>query len=273
MRELSVTFDSADAGLADALTHLINRADDDYPVVRHVRFAVGRRSDGRLELAEGGGPPRVVPDVNALLTAVHRRLVTHLHSIHDPRPAVHAGAVTIGDKLIVVTGNRGAGKTTLLLRLALDGAVFHCDEHIVADASGCVRTLPRRLHVKPGTIACLPEIAAACRAHPFLQLDGGVAFYPLDVADLGLTWRSVDERPAVWIHLTAAFDGPPAVEPIAQIEMVKRLMQQSLGDLDFGRQAADIAAVVRGVPCYAMRVGALGESAATVRSLAARLRR
>jgi hypothetical protein len=267
LRELSVSLETPDRDLADALAHLVNRAADDYPTARHVTFGVTRRADA-IELTEDQQPRRRVADVNAMLTAIHRRIATHLLAVHDPRPALHAGAVTIAGRLIVVTGNRGAGKTTLLLRLALEGAIFHCDEHVIAGEDGRIRTLPRRLHVKPGTLACLPEIAEACRRHPLLQLDGGVAFYPLDVAELGFVWRSADDRAAAIIHLEPSFERAAAIAPIAQIDMVQRLMKQMLGDLDYGRHAASVCAAVRGVPCYAMQVGPLEESAALVRRVA-----
>lgn len=266
MRELDVTFESSSSSLHAALAHLVNHADDDIPAERSVRFHLAEARDG-IVVTDDREAPRTVPDVNTALVAIHRRLSTLLFAVHERFTALHSGAVTIDGRLVLLTGNRGAGKTTTLIRLAMDGAVFHCDEHVMAGEDGSVRTLPRRLHVKPGALDCLPGIAAACRAHPLLHLEGGVAFYPLDLSDIGLIWRSATRPPDAIVHLTPAFDEAPAIEPITQIEMVKRLLSQATGsDLDFGRQTADVCGVVRGARCYALRVGALEQTATLVRN-------
>jgi hypothetical protein len=268
MRDLEVTIEADSAETGAQFGHLVNLADEVMPPARHVRFQVAHQA-GQVALAEDDGAPRLLPDVNAALVAVHRRLATHLFALYERFTVLHSGAATINGKLLLFTGDRGAGKSTLLLKLALDGALFHCDEHVMARNDGLVHTLPRRLHVKPGTLTCLPQIAPACLAHPLLWLDGGIAFYPLDLAELGLRWRSADGRPAALIHLTPAFNWPPSLEPIAQIDMVKRLfVQASISNLEFGRQAADICGLVRGLPCYALRVGGLDETADLVRTLA-----
>jgi hypothetical protein len=94
---------------------------------------------------------------------------------------------------------------------------------------------------------------------------GLTRFYPLDPAELGYAWASADASPAAIFHLEPAFDGPPALTPIAQIEMVKRLMCQTLaGQRDVGRQAADICSIVRGTPCFSLRVGDLDATSALV---------
>lgn len=268
MRSLAVTLTSDARDLHEALGHIVNRANDSYEATQQILFHLGRQHDGTLTLAEDAGEPRPMRDVNAALVAILRRMSSYLFGTLSTFTALHAGAVTIDRRLLLLTGDRGAGKTTLLLKLALRGALFHCDEHVMAAADGLAHTLPRRLHVKPGTLECVPEIAVACRAHPLLRLDGGVAFHPLDPADIGLAWRSADARPAAIMHLTPAFAWPASLEAIPQIDMVKRLFLQAAGDdMDFGRQAASICGVVRAVPTFALRVGNLDETADIVETL------
>ena len=268
LRALAVTLASDTPDLHAALAHIVNRADERLEPSQAVEFRVGQQHDGQLTLAEDEGEPRPMRDINAVLVSIHRRLSVFLFGTLRTLTALHSGAVTIDGRLVLLTGDRGAGKTTLLLKLAMGGAEFHCDEHVMASADGRVHTLPRRLHVKPGTLECLPAIAAACRAHPLLRLDGGVAFYPLDPTDIGLNWRSADAPLAAIVHLTPAFGWPVSLEPIPRIDMVKRLFVQASGDnMDFGRQAADICGIVRGVPTFALRVGNLDETADVVTTL------
>jgi len=268
LRALEVVIESSSPAIHRAASCLVNHGDDSDAIERTVRFRLSEQEAGRVDVVEDDYGFRA-PSLPAALALVHRRLGNHLHSVYERYTVLHAGAVTIDGRLIVVAGHRGAGKTTLLIRLALDGATFHGDEYVAAGRDGVARTLPRRLHVKPGTLICLPEIEATCRAYPMLVLDGGVLFYPLDLVDLGISWRGVSARPSAIVHLVPAFDEAPAVTPIAQIESVRQLMREAQGtDLDFGRQAADITGVVRGVPCYEVRVGDLVATAEEIRRIA-----
>lgn len=272
LRALAVTIESQSPAIHAAAACLVNRAEEQEETERAVHFRLFERAGDGVEVVENHADrfrTRAVPDALAL---VHRRLGTHLHGVYERYTFLHAGAVTIDGRLVVIAGRRGAGKTTLLLKLALDGAAFHCDEYVTASRDGLARTVPRRLHVKPGTLACLPSIDRVCRGYPMLVLDGGLLFFPLDVADLGIPWRSADARPSAIVHLTPAFDEPPAVTPIAQIESVRRLMHEAqIGDLAFGRQAGDICGVVRGVPCFEVRVGPIDATAEEIRRIATKL--
>jgi len=233
-----------------------------------VRFQLTEMESGRVDVVEDDYGFRA-PSLPAALALVHRRMGNHLHAVYGRYTVLHAGAVTIDGRLIVIAGHRGAGKTTLLVRLALNGAAFHGDEHVAAGRDGVARTLPRRLHLKPGSFICLPEIETTCRAYPMLVLDGGVLFYPLDLVDLGIPWKSASRQPSAIVHLVPAFGEPPLVTSIPQIESVRRLMREAQAtDLDFGRQAADVCGVVRGVPCYEVRAGHLSATAEEIRRIA-----
>jgi hypothetical protein len=264
LRELEVAIDTDSPAIAAGLAHLQNHADDHMPLAHRVRIVAVERA-GAIELQESEGAIGRYDDLAQALAVVHQRIGTHLMALYDGHTFVHGGAVSIGGRLVVISGSRGAGKSTLLLRLALDGHAYHCDEHVVATREGVVRTLPRRLHIKPGTLDCLPEIAAACLRHPRLTLDHETDFYPLDPWDLGITWRSADGRAAAIVHLTPGFDGDPAIEPISQIDSVKRLFGQALrSGLHFGLQAADLCALVSGRQSFALRVGTPEATAAVL---------
>lgn len=266
--DLAVELDAFPDDQLEALSHLVNFADDtsEPRASLHIRYSRTRERGREIFENHEPTPKRVCCDDVALGHILHRMTSGSL-ALQADATCLHAGAASIDGRFIVLTGDRGAGKTTLLLRLLLDGAVFHCDEYVLAGA-GTARTLPRRLHVKTGTLACLPEVADICHDKPMLKFGLGPHFYPVDPLELGHRWRSASGRPAAIFHLTAGFDGPPQVQSIPQIEMVKRLMCQALsGHRRPGRQAADVCSIVNGAPCFTLTVGELSETAEAVRRL------
>jgi hypothetical protein len=231
------------------------------------------RSDERgREVIERGGVLRKVCCDEVALGHILYRMTSRLLDLHPGQTAVHSAAASLDGRLALFTGDRGAGKTTLLLRLMLDGAAFHCDEMVLAH-DGVATSLPRRLHVKEGTLAHLPQVAEACLDKPFVKHGKGPRFYPVDPTELGHQWASVSARPAAIFRLAPAFERPPQVTEIPQIQMVKALMCQTLsGHLRIARQAENICSMVRGVPCYELGVGPLSDTAELVRQTMASLR-
>jgi hypothetical protein len=261
---LAVRLHADPPALLEPLQHVVVRAADDLPVKRAVNVRVVPAGNG-LQVDMGEGRPRRLCCTDVALAHIHIVLTRYARDLHAGDTTLHCGAATLDGRLALFTGDRGAGKTTLLARLLLAGADFHCDEYVLT-RDGLAITFPRPLHVKPGTLAHLPEVAAVCRRKPLLQHWNGVKYYPVDPEDLGHAWHSVRARPAAILHLEPGFDGPPHIEPIAQIEMVKRLMCQTLDQApDIRRQARDVCALVRGTPCFALRVGALEETLDLVR--------
>src|SRR5262249_41939637 len=124
---------------------------------------------------------------------------------------------------------------------------------------GIVTTLPRRLHVKPGTLQCLPLVADACADKPLLKLDAGQRFYALDPVDLGFQWRSITSKVDAMFFLLPDFErSTPQLVRLSEIEMVKRLIfQATSGHHRLGPQARQVCSVVRGIPCFELRVGPL----------------
>lgn len=61
---------------------------------------------------------------------------------------VHAGAVALGDRLLVMPGYSFAGKTTLVAALVQAGAVYYSDEYALLDEEGLVHAYPRPLSLR-----------------------------------------------------------------------------------------------------------------------------
>lgn len=61
---------------------------------------------------------------------------------------IHAGAVGIGDKVLVLPGDSHSGKTTLVRELVALGATYFSDEYAVIDRKGLVVPFPKALSVR-----------------------------------------------------------------------------------------------------------------------------
>ncbi|MGE0702637.1 MAG: hypothetical protein AB7P22_01735 [Vicinamibacterales bacterium] len=269
MRELEVVLAAHPSDQMELLEHLVNHASETFTPKTTLHMVMTRSGERGREVVEGGGALRKVCCDEVALGYMLYRMTSRLLELYGGQTAVHCAAASIDGRLALFTGDRGAGKTTLLLRLMLDGAAFHCDEMVLAH-DGVATTLPRRLHVKDGTLAHLPEVAEACEDKPFVKHGKGPRFYPVDPTELGHQWASVSRRPSVIFRLAPAFDRPPELAPVPQIQMVKTLMCQTLsGHLNIGRQAENICSMVRGVPCYELRVGPLLETSEIVRQAVA----
>jgi hypothetical protein len=83
----------------------------------------------------------------SLLDSALRTRIAH----HAPgRIFVHAGAVAIDGRALLVPGASFAGKTTLVAALVREGAAYLSDEFAVLDESGQVHPYPRPLSLRPG---------------------------------------------------------------------------------------------------------------------------
>jgi hypothetical protein len=180
--------------------------------------------------------------------------------------AVHAAAVSRGDRAIVLSGPGGSGKTTLALALAARGCEILSDELAVLDpASHLVYPYRRNVHVRPGT----PELVDGMghlSARPREQLGGGIA-WSIPQAELG---ASVDEAPrhlAGVVMVRSRGDGRveadlrPMRGSLAAVELMRATWAASR---DFAGSLAGLAAVVADVPCMALTPGTPMVTAAAI---------
>jgi hypothetical protein len=99
----------------------------------------------------------LVPDlIRALDDAVIQRL-TALH-------AVHAGAVLLGERVLMLPGSTHAGKSSLVAELLRRGATYFSDEYALIDSEGRVHPYPRPLLLRNGSPEQSPWLPAECNA-------------------------------------------------------------------------------------------------------------
>jgi hypothetical protein len=94
--------------------------------------------------------------INAIDEAVIRRM-TKLY-------AVHAGAVLIGGRGLLLPGKTHAGKSSLVAELLHRGARYFSDEYALIDSGGRVHSYPRPLLLRNGTPKQFPVLPEECNS-------------------------------------------------------------------------------------------------------------
>lgn len=109
-------------------------------------------ADGAL-LASARRAVELVPEIIRVLDeAVISRLTNWR--------AIHAGAVLLHGKALLLPGATHAGKSSLVAELSMRGATYFSDEYALIDSEGCVHPYPRPLLLRNGSpeqFAVLPS--------------------------------------------------------------------------------------------------------------------
>ncbi len=93
------------------------------------------------------GVPLPLDDERDLVPAFEMDLYEQVLARAAPGWLLHAAALEVNGRALVLCGASGAGKTTLTLALAARGHRLLTEEVVWIDAHGTVRGLPRPLHI------------------------------------------------------------------------------------------------------------------------------
>lgn len=130
-----------------------------WPATRRLRVATSLEAAGwRLEARTESVTPEAPAASNETLTglselAVAEHLYRMIHALVSQEAdaqgwgRLHAAAVDIGDRRVLVAGPSGAGKTTMARELARRGHALQSDEAVLIKG-GLSVGLPRRIHIK-----------------------------------------------------------------------------------------------------------------------------
>lgn len=117
----------------------------------------------------------------ALVVELQTRLDSHLLT-RTPYIPIHAGAVALGDRALLVPGMSRAGKSTLVAALIANGATYLSDEYALLDAEGRIHPYARPLLLRvPGR---LPEERTAVPARRLTTAIGSSATHLCAIAAL-----------------------------------------------------------------------------------------
>ena len=187
--------------------------------------------------------------------------------------AIHAGAVAGPAGAVIVAGQSGQGKSTLVLGLARRGWALLSDELALLDPSHrLVHPYPRAIHVRPGTVALIPELAPL-EARPWVTLGGGNEWSvaPAEVARL-LGTRLGEAAPLAAVVLLQGRPDPllqPRIrEELPAVAAIELLRSTWAASADFPGTLEAVGDMVSSVPCYRLAIGAFEP---TIEALVARL--
>lgn len=185
--------------------------------------------------------------------------------------AIHAAAVGLGDRTLLLPGASGQGKSTLAAALVGAGMPLLGDDTIVLARDGLLaRPAPFAICLKSGSWPILrgmfPDIDRLPIHH---RLDGKLVRY-LTPPDHAL-WLDADWRaPVAWIVFPCRAPGEAAeLAPLPRPEALRRLLTECF-PLDGGLDAAKVARLVdwmRGIACYELRYDSLDDAVACLRGL------
>jgi energy-coupling factor transporter ATP-binding protein EcfA2 len=137
---------------------------------------------------------------------------------------LHAGLVARSAGGLLIVGESGSGKSTLTAYLACLGWTYHGDEMVAVgpDEACRVRTFPRPLTLKPGSIALLPSLWREPRA------DVADRRHHVAPGELGPVDRHNDLPVKAVVFLSGQRAGPARLVRLGGTEAVERLLANTL---------------------------------------------
>ncbi len=99
----------------------------------------------------------LVPELTRFLDDV---VIGHLRTLR----AIHAGAVLLGGRVLLLPGKTHSGKSSLVAELLRRGAIYFSDEYALIDSDGLVHAYPRPLLLRNGSPEQFPVLAEECCA-------------------------------------------------------------------------------------------------------------
>jgi hypothetical protein len=108
-------------------------------------------------VTSASSPLSLVPHI---IRAVDETVIQRLTTLR----AVHAGAVLLSDRVLLLPGATHAGKSSLVAELLRRGATYFSDEYALIDSEGRVHPYPRPLLLRNGSPEQIPVLPAECNA-------------------------------------------------------------------------------------------------------------
>lgn len=188
----------------------------------------------------------------------------------DPdRLHLHAAALALDGKGVLISAESGTGKTTLAVAMARRGWTYVSDEMVAFEVDDRIaRGFAKPLSLKPGGHALLPGVIDA--AVPLASRDDDEPWVHLRASSLA---PAVDDHvePAAIVILQRLADAPVDVErlPVAlhPVDAVVALMSQTMDPGRFGPDAVTVLArLAARCRCVALAVGPIESSVAAVAS-------
>lgn len=180
---------------------------------------------------------------------------------------IHAAAVVVEGRAVVLAGHSGAGKSTLTLALLRARARLLTDELTLIDRDGStVLPYPRALHVSPTTVELLPELGFL-RGRPRRAL-GADLEWSVSTADLARAFSTTVAAPTrlgaiVLLEPRGDPSEDPSIETIGAAQAAMELARGTPASArDFMGTVRLLASVAGSVPTVRLVATDLGRTTA-----------
>ena len=214
-----------------------------------------------------------IDDVLVLEAATRASLVDRVvwevnQGVIRTRPQVlllHAAAVELERRAVVISARSGAGKSTLAAALVRAGLRYLTDEAVAFDPdAGSVEPYPKPIALRRDVWSLFPELASTQSSAPPLVSS---VRYVLP-ADLGGTVGDAS-TPAMVIVPCRVPASSARMYPLSRAEAAMSLAEQAFSFLDSGTEALRVLAkMLQGCDCYRLEYDGLTDA---VRLISARL--
>lgn len=208
----------------------------------------------------------------ALLNALRLLLTETALAASGAGWAVHAAAVAVGTRAVLLPGAPGRGKSTLALHCAAAGLTLFSDDTLVLAEDFALRALPFPLCLKPGAWPLAEGLLAAPHRVIAGRRADGLAVRWLPPA-CGLRFAPPDARAQVGAVVLPQFvaAAPCRLEPLAEEAALRELLPglSPLGGTLTAARVEALLAWLRGRPVFALRYGEAAAAVAAVRAVLA----
>ncbi len=159
-----------------------------------------------------------------LIKLVHERAFREMEDC----VRIHAGCGNYKNARFIMIGDKGEGKTTLMLKLLFErnGYSIHGDELVMIYGNKAM-SFPRRFHVKPGTMALLPNIKPYLKKSPCISIYKTEKLYAFSPAQVGFDWTINSEKISAIFYLILNHGEKTALTKCSGLEMIQKIIPMS----------------------------------------------
>lgn len=230
-----------------------------------VRFDIMREGD-EVVVREDGAVAAVEASSEIAFDLLFKRIQKRSFAALPDDIRIHAASGIYEGRMFLLVGQPHAGKTTLAMRLLEAGMRVTGDEMVLL-RNGRAIAYPRKFYPRASSFDLLPGLAASMPGLPLVYDGDGSKRLAVDPSALGRPWRLERLPVGTIFFLDPDFGMPSRSRPLAKVEMVRLVMEQSLPPAS-GRKdwIADLCGTTNAAKTVLLSVGDLDSALTEVRS-------